>query len=256
MDWLRGRNNARDQQFSLYTGESWAFRGFLMQKFPEFREDDCTTVCDIMYEFVSQGIITPGQGGQSSGMEWPWYRVTPYGRKVLEAREYVPHDPDGYLAKLQTDIPTLDPIIIRYLGEGLRCRVSGYLLAAPVMIGCASEKAMMILIETFRDAITDAAKKAVFERDLKPFAISKKYEALWERLKLAQAMLPPALKEDLQVLLDQVFDLIRTVRNDVGHPTGKVVDRETVLANFILFPGYCKRVYGLIEHYRHNPAIF
>jgi hypothetical protein len=68
---------------------------------------------------------------------FPLFHVTAYGEKVLENGEYQPYDPDGYLQKLQSEIPTVDPVIIRYLEECLSCFRQNLLLSAAVMLGCA-----------------------------------------------------------------------------------------------------------------------
>jgi hypothetical protein len=255
LDYLRGSHI--DNQINL-SGNS-GVRRFFDQRFPSgLRDTDGHNICDIFHELASEGIISPGTGGLQGGtqfMHWPFFRITEYGRKALAANGYVPHDPDGYLRKFTTEFAAADPIILQYLEEGLLCMSRGFLRAAPVMLGCAAEKAMLILIETFRDAISDAGKKAAFEKDIKSWMISKKYEALWDKLNAIQGSLPGPLKDDLHTILDRTFDLIRTVRNDTGHPTGKKVDRDTVLANFIIFPVYYRRVFGLTYHYRTNPAV-
>ncbi len=82
--------------------------------------------------------------------------------------------------------------------------------------------------------------------------ISQKYEALWKRLETIASRSTNHLGDDLHTILDRVFDLIRTTRNEAGHPTGEKIEKETVHANFLLFPGYCKRVYRLIEYFNNN----
>jgi hypothetical protein len=62
------------------------------------------------------------------------------------------------------------------------------------------------------------------------------------------------LCEDLHAILDRVFDLIPQTRNSAGHPTGKTIERATMQTNFILFPSYCRRVYGLIDYLSKNPV--
>ena len=128
---------------------------------------------------------------------------------------------------------------------------ANHLLAASVMTGCAAEKAMILLIEGFGNAITDAAAKTSYEKATKSRMIKNKYVALWDRIQkpAVQAQLPANVKDDLHTLLDRVFDLIRTTRNEAGHPTGKTIEKETVHANFLLFPSYCKRVYGLMAFF-------
>jgi hypothetical protein len=45
-------------------------------------------------------------------------------------------------------------------------------------------------------------------------------------------------KEDVSVELAGIFDFIRKTRNDVGHPTGRPIDRDEVLSLLLLFPTY------------------
>lgn len=56
----------------------------------------------------------------------------------------------------------------------------------------------------------------------------------------------------MELKLDGIFALIRAARNDGGHPTINDVSRETVHANLLLFPSYCERAYGLIQHLNAN----
>ena len=67
--------------------------------------------------------------------------------------------------------------------------------------------------------------------------------------------LPADLGDDLHTILDRVFDLIRSTRNDAGHPTGKVIERESMRANFYLFPSYCRRVYALMDHFAAHVVV-
>ena len=220
-------------------------------------EADYVTIQRIFHEMYLERIIITGASPTNMGtqaMSWPFYRVTEYGKKAIGAREYVPHDPDGYLARIKSDIPGLDETILRYLQEALGCYRSGFLLAAAVMVGCAAEKALLLLVDAFGSALADPAKKAKYEKDTQSRIISRKYEALWKRLEPLAPSLPAALGDDLHVILDRIFDLIRTTRNEAGHPTGKPLERETVHANLLLFPSYCRRVYGLMDYFQANPV--
>jgi len=194
---------------------------------------------EILNELHLERLIVPGtanpdgMGGQP--FSWPFFRVTEHGRKVVESTDYQPYDPDGYLARLKTEIPNIDDTIIRYLEEALSCLSADCLLAAAVMIGGAAEKAMLLLIEAFGGAISDAAKRKKYESETSTRLISRKYRALWKRLEPIAGNLPSDLKDDLHTILDRIFDLIRRTRNEAGHPTTGMMDRETVRANLILF---------------------
>ena len=213
-------------------------------------------ILQIFHELYLERIIVPGDLRQvvpNNTMCWPPYRVTAYGEKVLSTPEYVPHDPSGYLARLKNEISAIDDVVILYLEEALGCFQANYLFASAVMLGCAAEKAMLQLIEAFGISITDSQKKIKYEKETKSWIIKKKYDALWKWLEPLANNLPNDLADDLHTILDRVFDLIRTTRNDAGHPTGKKIERDTIRANFILFPKYCKRVYALMEYFKNNP---
>lgn len=218
----------------------------------------------VFHDLYLERIIVPSASAgmvqdEIGKMSWPKYRVTEFGVSVLGSKEYVPYDPDGYLAQLKKDIPEVDPIVIMYLEEALVCFRTGCLLAAAVMMGCAAEKVMLQLIDAFGQAISDPKSNRKYLDEVQGRIISKKYAALWNRLQRIQESLPADLSDDLHVHLDRVFDLIRTARNEAGHPTGKMPSRESVHANFILFPTYCRQVYGLISYFsdsrRRSPSI-
>jgi hypothetical protein len=216
---------------------------------------DLETIQQIFHELYLERIIVPGSGPAGFGptaMSWPSYRLTEYGKKVLDVTEYVPFDPEGYLSRLKTEIPSIDRDAIRYLDEGLGCFRSGFFLGAAVMVGCAAERILLLLVDAFGRAIADSGERQQYEKETAFWMIGRKYEAMWKRLEPKLEVFPKPLADDLQVTLDRTFDLIRTTRNAAGHPTGKVVERETVYANLTLFPIYSKRVYSLFDYLKTN----
>src|SRR6266478_474763 len=229
--------------------------GQLEQQGRTITDEDRETARQVFQELYLERIIVTGdRAGSSALMSWPFYRVTPYGKQVLASTEYQPYDPGRYIKRLREAIPMVHDDILRYLEEALLSFRYGALLASCVMLGCAAEKAALLLIETFGNAIADTTKRAKYEKDIDHWVISTKYKALWKRLEPLAPTLPGQLGDGLHTILDRVFDLIRVTRNDAGHPTGKRVEREVILGNYILFPSYCKRVYGLIEYFTSNPA--
>jgi len=118
-------------------------------------DDDRALAQQVFHELYLERIIISGSGPNSMShlMDWPFYRVTEYGKKVLETAEYEPHDPDGYLANLRGELPNLDDVILRYLDESLTSFRHGLLLASAVTLGCAAEKAMLLFVEAFGNAI-------------------------------------------------------------------------------------------------------
>jgi len=242
-------------EFSSLADNKLLWDLFRERGFPLQDEDDLERVQQVVHELYLERVIFLGEGPKSSGNSgwgWPRYRLTEYGKMVVNDRGYQPHDPDGYLSRLKKEIPPVDEVILRYLEEGLTCYRQYLLLAAAVMIGCAAEKAMLLLVEVFGNAMSDPKEKEKYEKETASWLISKKYQAMWKRLESLVGKLPDGLGDNIHVILDRVFDLIRTTRNEAGHPTGKEIEREAVYANLLLFPGYSKRVYGLIDYFSKN----
>jgi hypothetical protein len=215
-------------------------------------------VCQIFHELYLERVIVPGTGDLNPmalpprSMDWPGYWITEHGRRVLQTREYSPYDPDGYLRRLRSDIPSVDETIVRYVAESLQCLRMDCLLAAVVTIGCASEKAVLLLIDEFGRRITDPQKKQEYEKQTSTWIISRKYEVFRDSLDRVAKDLPRQLRDALEPQLHGTFDLIRRIRNDAGHPTGEPVTRDMILASHIVFPGYCKYVYSLKDHFTQH----
>ncbi len=216
--------------------------------------NDWTTIQQIIHEFYIEGILVPGTAvrphtvSQSAFLDFPFFHLTQYGQSVLTQTEYQPHDPDGYLQKILTDLPAIDPVIIRYLEECLSCFRRNLLLSAAVMLGCAAEKAILLLIEVFAKTL-EGTDKTEFERQINTFIITRKYRALWSRLEPMAPQMPDNLGNNLESIIHNTFDIIRTTRNDAGHPSGNAIEKETVHANLLLFPIFCRRIYKLLNHF-------
>ena len=79
---------------------------FKLQIFHRFEEqgqhiqdEDRTLAQQIFHELYLERIIITGASPHSLGnglMSWPFYRLTDFGKQVLESPEYQPHDPDRY----------------------------------------------------------------------------------------------------------------------------------------------------------------
>lgn len=78
--------------------------------------------------------------------------MTDFGKeRIKDAR--TPYDPDGYLNALRSDVPDVDDVIITYLTESLHTFRIGSLLSSTITLGCASEKALLLRIGAYGDAL-------------------------------------------------------------------------------------------------------
>ena len=116
------------------------------------------------------------------------------------------------------------------------------------MLGVASEHSFLLLVEA---AESNATYGQNFETVSKQRTILQKFKKLRAVLEQhVQSALPPALKEDLDVQFDGILSVIRTFRNDAGHPSGKIMGREQVYVLLQMFIPYCKKLYGLIDFFQ------
>ena len=225
--------------------QPWGTRGSGLCRMPQ---EDREKVRQIVWELILQGVLTIGLN--ESNPDFPFLSLTEHGNKVLESGETgLPYDPDGYLRKLKTEIPNIDPIIEMYVTESLQAYLKGLMFSSAIALGVASEKAFLLLLETFTNAILDSTTKRRFQRLQDTFRTKHKFDQLRAKLMSIRHTLPRELSEDLESQFDGIFNLIRVTRNDAGHPTGRKIERDDAFVNLRLFIVYCKKIYGLIDYF-------
>ncbi|MDD5775093.1 MAG: hypothetical protein PHS64_04035 [Candidatus Omnitrophica bacterium] len=199
-------------------------------------------VQEIFWQFIAQGIITPGIDVNNPGL--PWFRLTEYGRKVIQENRFLPHDPTNYIQNFKNIISNPDPIVVGYLEESLRCFTSGCLMAATMMLGIASEVVFLNLCDILLKALKDPKKKKDFAQIMHRVSIIAKFEFVQEKIEDVLKQNKQCLPEDAVITLLSVFNLIRTQRNDVGHPQGSLpaLTRDQVFVYLRMFPQYCQTV--------------
>ncbi|MDF5710041.1 MAG: hypothetical protein PUP90_20830 [Nostoc sp. S4] len=218
---------------------------------PELPRKYKSWIEDIIWDLITEGIVRPGLGdGLNNGL--PWYHVSEYGKSVLGTQPPQPYDPDGYLARVQA-IPNIDGVILAYLEESLKAFRIHCLLSSVITLGCASEKAILLLIDACLNALSNPTDKADFIKKTDTILIKRKHDEFQNILKTKIiSALPYDIKENLDNYLTGVFSIIRTHRNDAGHPSGKTIQRELLYSYLVIFPAYLEKVYTLINWLSKN----
>jgi hypothetical protein len=211
-----------------------------------------TLIMEVVWSLIIQGILIPGLNDSNQG--WPFLRLTEYGRRCIQEDRILPHDPDGFLRDFLRDVPNADPTIVEYLTESLQCYIHGLHRSAAVMLGGASEQAVLLLIESYTNSIADLSSRRTFQSKIeKAQSIFRKYELFDRHFAGVKQRMPAALTENVDSQLRGVFDLIRSSRNDAGHPAiGSSVSRDAVYSHLRLFPPYCRRIYDLVTWFVDN----
>ncbi|MCC8195244.1 MAG: hypothetical protein LIO49_00280 [Ruminococcus sp.] len=204
-------------------------------------------IMSIVWEYVNQGILYLHNPSHNT------YNITEYGLQVLKAEKPIPHDPEGYLAHLKKEIPDIDGVILTYMTEAITAYNHRLYLSATTAIGCASEKAILLLIEAYRGFVPSEKEKTKFS-DMSNKTVKRQFEEFQKSFNGVKGNIKDKdLNDGLDGILDGVYDTLRLNRNATGHPTGKTMVREDVFASLQVFITYCKRIYGLIHYFEANP---
>jgi hypothetical protein len=166
----------------------------------------------------------------------------------------LPAEIEKFPQTLQERVPACDGVVLWFFQEALRCYKAGSAAGAAFMLGAASEKAILILIETYGSRIKDQTNRDKFFSRVNNRMISVKYDEFKKSYKSAKPQpkeLP--LAQDLEQILDGAFNFYRHTRNQVGHP--QIVpdlDKGVILANFGQFIVYVERIYAFIAFFGAN----
>jgi len=166
----------------------------------------------------------------------------------------LPAEIEKFPQTLQERVPACDGVVLWFFQEALRCYKAGSAAGAAFMLGAASEKAILLLIETYGSRIKDEKNREGYFSRVNNKMISVKYDEFKRSYKSASPKpkeLP--LAQDLEQLLDGAFNFYRHTRNAVGHP--QIIpdlDKGVILANLGQFIVYVERIYGLMAFYQAN----
>lgn len=211
-----------------------------------------TLIMEIVWSLIVQGILIPGVTEGNQG--WPFLNLTEYGRKCIQEDRILPHDPDGFLRDFHREVPNADSTVVEYLTESLQCYIHGLHRSAAVMLGGASEQAILLMIESYANSIADPIAKQGFESSVqKNQSIFRKFQLFERKFSGIKHQMPKELIDSVDSLLRGVFDLIRSSRNDAGHPAIRSsTGRDVVYSHLRLFTPYCKRIHDLIAWFSVN----
>jgi hypothetical protein len=209
-----------------------------------------------LWQFVVKGLLVWGLN--DTNPNFPFFRVTDWGKEVLTQEKPQPYDPDGFLISFRGAVGKPDDIVEMYLSESVQTFNVDCFKAAAVMLGCASERLILLFCEEFENAITDQTKKSVFKREIeKRDGVYHKYNVLKERLDhmVSGNKVKGRLAEIIRLDLPGVFNLLRRSRDEAGHPTiFESLDTYSVHGHLILFIDYNKKINTLIDSFSKNGA--
>lgn len=201
---------------------------------------------EVFWDLFRQSVITLGLN--DSNREFPFFRISTFGKNILEGHEaYFFHDVSTYANVIITEIPNINQITSLYLREAMQAFKAGCILSATVMLGVAAEHTFLLMIE----AIEKNTKWApLFNSVGQQKSLLAKINKFKNVLDQHQRDIPGEIKEDVDTQFAGIIAVIRTFRNQSGHPTGKIISREQAYILLQLFVPYCKKMYQLINFFQ------
>lgn len=212
---------------------------------PQLSSADCELFLEVFWSLFREGVITLGMN--DSNRQFPFFRMSEFGRRIASHQQaYFFHDVSSYERAIRDEVPNIDDVTLLYLKEAMQSFKTGCLLASTVMLGVATEHTFLLLLEAIERNKTYSALFANANRER---TILQKVNKFKHILDEHLSEFPPEIKEDLDTQFAGILSIIRTFRNQSGHPTGKIVDREQAYVLLQLFIPYCKKMYQLMKHY-------
>ncbi|MBZ5570113.1 MAG: hypothetical protein LAN64_20020 [Acidobacteriia bacterium] len=189
---------------------------------PSLSRHDQDLFLEVFWTLFREGTITLGLN--DANREFPFFRVTEFGgRLIAHQQAYFFHDVSSYEAAIRSEVPTIDAITLLYLKEAMQAFRTGCILSATVMLGVATEHTFLLLMEKIDQNSTHAANFAAVSRER---TILQKVNKFKNILDQHVRSLPPEIKEDIDTHFAGILSIIRTFRNQAGHPTGTIINRE------------------------------
>lgn len=179
-------------------------------------------------------------------------------KKAIENEENIgemlPFEIERFPELLRERIPTIDPIIVRFIEEAIITVKAGSNLGCAFLLGGASEKAVYVVIETYTAAIGEEKHRTSFIARTSSKSISRVFEEFKASFKSSKNK-PVGLgwSNDLEIKIEQIFQFCRICRNETGHPhLPPNLDKGVLLANMGQFVKYVEDLYQLIAYYKNN----
>lgn len=207
---------------------------------------DSELFLELFWDLFRQGIITLGY--DDSNREFPFFRVSSFGKKLLSGQNpYFFHDVTSYEKVIVSSVPEIEATTLVYLKEAMQAFMSGCLLSSSVMLGVATEHCFLKLLETVE---ANPTHNSLFRNAFTQRVILQKLNKFKNILDQNLNILTPEVKEDLDTNFSGIVSMIRTFRNESGHPSGRVISREQCYILLQLFVPSCKKIYQLIDVFK------
>ncbi|WP_312123683.1 hypothetical protein [Lysinibacillus boronitolerans] len=145
----------------------------------------------------------------------------------------------------------IDSIEKDYILEGCNCAIHGNRLAAATMIGCAIERLLFRLCNAYLDFMknTNVSEREIsrFESDVvNAKKAHARLDGFIKKVNNSEQIFKQMGLENSNLHFFSVLDIIRQVRNESGHPTGKKISEEDLHTIYSQYQLLIDRIHQLI----------
>jgi len=214
-----------------------------------FSPADVLSIYQIIWDLAVERIITPGSN--TSNPDWPWFRLTDFGKQVASGSHHY-YDPEGYIKNLQSIVPELDDVVRQYVLEGVRCFKQRLWFAAAVMLGAATERVVLLLLESIKDAETNTQRKQECNDLLDRPRLPAIFSLIEDRLDSLGEAIPYDVHQGSITHLNSLFEMIRVHRNEAVHPKIAEISQQKIFLALQSFPGAIEVMFRLIGWFKEN----
>jgi len=213
---------------------------------------DDLNINQIIWDLIIDRVLT--LGNNISNPDWPFLRLTEYGKKVVNQELPSWYDPEGYSTTLDSIVPNVDPVIKQYSIEGLNCYKQRLFFASAVMFGAAAEKSILILAESIYNSESNSEKKKNIKQLLEYTNLPKIFLLIQSTIDelIKNKVIPYSTHQGSTEHLLSLFNSIRVQRNDAVHPIVGQINKIKILLVIQTFPFALSTVYRLTTWFNNN----
>lgn len=205
---------------------------------PSLAPYDAELLRDVFWDLFRQGHITMGMNDNNA--QWPFFRLSHHGKRMLkDGSPYRFTDASTYIAMVRKHVPDLDDLTKLYLEEAVGAFYAGCLLASCVMLGVAAENRFNMLLDA---AATSEKHPGTFTGAAKEWGALRRINKFTAALQPLQKAMPQDVRDDLDSHFQGIQSVIRVARNESGHPSGEVKERDSVFVFLQLFAPYARKM--------------
>jgi hypothetical protein len=209
-------------------------------------EQDAEIFREVFWDLFRQGILTLGR--DESNNVFPFFKLTSYGaRAVRDGDVYFISDTTVFEGRVRGEIPNIDNISLLYLKESFQAFRSGCLISSAVMLGVAAEHLFQLLLDQLESNPTHSSRFSSVFRQRNVLPKIDKFKSI---ITADKTSFPKDVQESFDTQFLGVQSIIRIYRNESGHPTGRLIDREQAFVNLRLFIPFGKMVHCLMDYYK------